>query len=126
MAIQIKVSEIKEFLKNGVTRTTADKHYNPNIGSLEEKYGVSADDIKQLFRNPVLKGLKVTPYREPVFSLIDDTIEVTEEDVQSQSHITDAFNTSDVEENATESVEEVAPSVETPTTGGIINAIDSL
>jgi len=74
--INITVSEIKEQFKNGVTRTKDDKHYNQRIGSLEEMYNVPAQDIKDLFKyNPVLRGLRVTPYKEPVFNLIDDTLE---------------------------------------------------
>jgi hypothetical protein len=117
MPINIRVSEIKDLLSKGVTRTTEDKHYNPSIGSFEEKFGVSAADVNNLFkRNPVLKGLRVTPYVEPVFNLVDDTTaeEVLneEEQVQAQIHPIDTFNSQeDNEVSNEESIPEPASEI---------------
>lgn len=63
---EIKVSEVRELLKSGVTRFRAD---DEGYGSIEEKYSLSPAGVRRLFQNEYLKGLKTIV---PEFILVVD------------------------------------------------------
>lgn len=69
----IHVTTVINQLKSGVTRTKADKLYNPQVGSIEEIYGLTPPQVKLLFENEKLKGIRTVPYVESPFTLVDDT-----------------------------------------------------
>lgn len=57
--IIISISDIKKYLKNGVTRKVGDVNYNPEIGSIEQIYNLNKGEVTALFQDSRLKGLKV-------------------------------------------------------------------
>lgn len=67
---KILASEVLELLASGVTRTTKDKNYNEELGSIEEKYNLSKAEVAALFSHPVLKGARTRTVAP--FELIDD------------------------------------------------------
>ena len=69
----LKVSEILNHLSNGVTRSKTSKNYNPEYGSLTEKYDVSAREVDEWFKHPALKGKKTKQPFKAKFTIIDDT-----------------------------------------------------
>lgn len=116
----VRLSEVIEALDRGVTRCVGDTGYNAQIGSIEEMYGLSKTDVKELFKHEKLKGRRVKT--APKFRLVDDLDSegnvVTEEQAtepdgspQETNEISEAAIESPVEE--TTSVEENR-SVETP------------
>lgn len=64
---EIKVSEVLNHLKNGVTRW---KKENLGFGSLEEIYGLTFTEVKELIDHPKIKGVKT---KIPTMKIIDDT-----------------------------------------------------
>jgi hypothetical protein len=77
--IHISISDVMNLLKEGVTRCQGDKGYDPEKGSIQEKYGLNKSQVGRLFKHPKLKGLKVNIPREEVFQIVDDTeIEASE------------------------------------------------
>lgn len=68
----IHITTVLNQLKSGFTRTKADKMYNPNIGSIEEIYGLTPAVVKILFDHPKLKGVRTSAVVEPPFILVDD------------------------------------------------------
>ena len=52
---EIKVSEVLNYLKNGVTRW---KKEDLGFGSLEEIYGLTFTEVKELIDHPKIKGVK--------------------------------------------------------------------
>lgn len=83
--VKITISGIITDLENGLTRTKDDANYNPEIGSIQEKYNISVNDVKTLFQHSKLKGLRVKPVKKPGFELIDDT-ETTEEKPSAEKY----------------------------------------
>jgi hypothetical protein len=63
---KVKIMEIVDLLKKGYTRYRKD---NKGFGSIQEKYGLSVSQIKELFAHEGLKGLKT---RTPGIEIIDD------------------------------------------------------
>jgi hypothetical protein len=55
---EVRVADIEFMLHNGFTRTKDDKSYNEQIGSIEEHYQLSADQVKLMFRDERLKKLR--------------------------------------------------------------------
>ena len=64
---EIKVSEVLNYLKNGVTRW---KKEDLGFGSLEEIYGLTFTEVKELIDHPKIKGVKT---KIPTMRIIDDT-----------------------------------------------------
>lgn len=64
---EIKVSEVLNHLKNGVTRW---KKEDLGFGSLEEIYGLTFTEVKELIDHPKIKGVKT---KIPTMRIIDDT-----------------------------------------------------
>jgi len=70
---ELSIKEILNFLDNGVTRTTESVGYDPNIGSIEEKFELTKTDVKLIFQHPLLKNKKT---KQPAaFILVDDVTE---------------------------------------------------
>lgn len=69
------ISEVLGMLKRGYARTTTDKSYDANVGTIAEFYGMSDNEIKELFRHPKLKGKKTVKVKNEVsrFTIVDDT-----------------------------------------------------
>lgn len=63
---EIRASEVRDLLKNGVTRFKAD---DEGFGSIEEKYNLTQAGVRRLFQNEELKGLKTI---FPEFTYIND------------------------------------------------------
>lgn len=78
---EISIREVLNHLDNGVTRVTDSAGYDPAIGSIEEKYGLSKAEVKEMFQHPLLKNKKTKPARS--FRLIDD-VTVPEEATSTQ------------------------------------------
>lgn len=71
---QIKVSEILNDLENGLTRTKAED-FGP--GSIEEKYGLTVGEVKDLFQHHKLWKRKTKRLGNGLsFDVIDDTTDV--------------------------------------------------
>jgi replication initiation and membrane attachment protein DnaB len=56
--IFLSIEGIKQDLKQGVTRLQSDPNYDSNLGSIQEKYGLSKTQVQNVFKDPRLKGLK--------------------------------------------------------------------
>ena len=71
----ITISEVLGMLKRGYARTTTDKSYDANVGTIAEFYGMSDNEIKELFRHPKLKGKKTVKVKNEVsrFTIVYDT-----------------------------------------------------
>lgn len=55
----IVLSQLISDLNNGITRCKGDTGYNPELGSIEEKYGISKSDVREIFKHPQLKNLRI-------------------------------------------------------------------
>jgi len=53
--VKISVTAVKEDLKNGLTRL---KSKDNGKGSIEEKYGLTQSEVKRLFNDERLKGIR--------------------------------------------------------------------
>lgn len=73
----ISIKALQQDLKNGITRCKADTNYDEALGSIEEKYGLTKDEVKDIFRNSKLRNLKVIPVKQVRYVLVDDTEDVT-------------------------------------------------
>jgi hypothetical protein len=69
---KISLKGISEDVANGLTRLKDDPNYNATIGSIQEKYELTASQVKDLFKHSALKGLRVKPVKEPGFEIIED------------------------------------------------------
>lgn len=71
----VTTSSIIQDLHSGFTRTPSHKDYDPNIGSIQEKYGLNESQVKALFAHSALKNAR-TRKREVTtdlpFNLVDD------------------------------------------------------
>jgi hypothetical protein len=76
----ISIADVKNHLKNGVTRYTDDTSYRPEIGSIMEKYNLTKTEVGQLFQDERLKGLRVHSVKEPAFVIAEDMDNSTEEE----------------------------------------------
>lgn len=76
--ITITVSGILADLANGMTRTTSDKNYDSERGSIQDKYNLNGVEVKELFDHPQLKGKKTILPKTRSFILVDDISAVAE------------------------------------------------
>ena len=77
--IKITLSSILEDLSNGYTRKVTSKNYDSEIGSIQEKYSLTATEIDSLFKHPKLKGKKTTFAPKLSFELVDGVTLTSEE-----------------------------------------------
>lgn len=68
----IKVADIKEYLANGTTRLKSDKNYHPDRKSIEEIYNLSTAEVRDLFREESLKGIRTVAYVPKRWTLVDE------------------------------------------------------
>ncbi len=74
-----KISTFLDMLSRGYTRTTKEKAYDASIGTIQDHFNLSKEDMKVIFSHPSLKGKKTKQVRKstPLFTLIDDTVTET-------------------------------------------------
>ena len=105
--VEIKISDILKYLQEGYTRTKAEKNYDPEIGSIQEKYDLNKSQIFELFRHEKLKGRKTIVQKVPAFVLIDDTGEEELTAVEEELTIVDNVEEETSQEDS--NIEEVSP-----------------
>lgn len=96
MVPTIVISQVLQDLKNGLTRTTTSPGYDPEIGSIQEKYNLNKTQVKSLFEHPQLFK-KRTTFKKDLGFIIED-------DVTPGTEVTDNVNTS-VEVSEVESLD---------------------
>lgn len=105
--VGISAKSVIEDLHSGVTRCEGDNKYDPERGSIQEKYGLTKTEVAELFQHPLLKGLKVRVPKKQKFVVIDDvteTPETTQTEEQTTTTETEvAIETTNTEATATES-----------------------
>lgn len=67
---RILISEILRELSGGTTKKKSSSGYVAEIGSIEEKYELSINQVDELFRHPALKKAKTKI--APPFIVVDD------------------------------------------------------
>lgn len=130
--IQLSIEQIKIDLKSGFTRTNKDKNFDPAIGSIEDKYGLTNTEVLEVFSHPELKGLRtVVPKSRIIFvEELPQTSQVvtTEEQNDTQEQILDLEEVAnDVQEVTQESIENSIPtpvSQAWANSGGYTSSID--
>ena len=81
--IIVSIEEVKGWMAEGVTRYPSDSQYDENLGSVQEKYGLTPTEAKLLFKDQRLAGIRVqAPSR---FVIAEDQVskEIREEDTRS-------------------------------------------
>ena len=73
---EISIRGILTDLENGLTRTVTSQGYDEGVGSIETKYELTKEDVKQMFQHPLLKNRKTR--KAPSFRLVDDVTPVEE------------------------------------------------
>lgn len=79
---KISVTDILTDLENGYARKVSSNNYNEEIGSIEEKYELTASEVDVLFKHPKLKGKKTKSPKEISFEIIDDLEDTTSENIE--------------------------------------------
>jgi len=80
---EISIRGILTDLENGLTRTTTSQGYDAEVGSIETKYELTKEDVKQMFQHPLLKNRKTR--KAPSFRLVDDVTPQEEESAPEAS-----------------------------------------
>lgn len=75
--IQLTISGLINDLRNGITRCEGDLGYDKTKGSIQEKYNLTKSEVKEIFKNPKLAGIKVKIAKEARYILTDDTAGVS-------------------------------------------------
>lgn len=70
--IRISREAIKQDLKNGLTRLSNDVKFDPRIGCIQNKYGLTTEQVKEIFKHPELKGLKTLNPKDKVVFIEDE------------------------------------------------------
>ena len=86
----IKISEILDDLTRGLARSPKHGGYDPEVGSIQEKYNFSNKELNYLFKHKKLKGTRAG---QPVGIMIEDDLEdspvgeleVTQQEVPNNS-----------------------------------------
>jgi len=68
----ISIQDVIQYLHSGLTRKIGDNHYNAELGSVQEKYGLTPDEVNDLFRDPRLKNKKVLVPKVSRIVIIED------------------------------------------------------
>ena len=82
--LTLSVVGITDMLHNGVTRRKRDKGYDPEIGSIEEKFEMTDAEVTRLFKNPLLANIRWRPKIEDRWDLIDDRPETLAAQAEAQ------------------------------------------
>lgn len=85
--IRVTISQLLNDLNNGITRCKNDTGYDEKRGSVEEKYGLTKEAVKEIFRHPKLANLRVRipTIEEKIYELVDDVEEKTEKEVVNEN-----------------------------------------
>ncbi len=75
--IQISIRGVIDDLSKGITRCKGDAGYSEDLGSIQEKYGLTKSQVNRMFKHPQLKGRRVHVAAVDPFELIDDVGEET-------------------------------------------------
>lgn len=106
MVPTIVISQVLQDLKNGLTRTTTSPGYDPEIGSIQEKYGLNKTQVKQLFQHPQLLKKRTILKKDLGFVIQDDITPVlVGENVNTSMEVSEVESLENIDENATNSVE---------------------
>lgn len=73
--VKVSLRAVTAGISSGVTRCIGDAGYNAELGSIQEMYSLNKTQVKELFRHPQLKGLRVRVAVEPAFEIVDDLTE---------------------------------------------------
>lgn len=73
----IKVSDVKNYLADGTTRLKSDKNYHPDKKSIEEIYNLSPAEVRDLFKEELLKGVRTVAYVPKRWTLVEEQEETT-------------------------------------------------
>jgi len=102
----IVISQVLQDLKDGYTRTTSGTGYDPEIGSIQEKYGLNKTQVKQLFQHPQLLKKRTILKKDLGFVIEDDITPVlVGENVNTSVEVSEVESLENIDENATNSVE---------------------
>lgn len=85
--IRVTISQLLSDLNNGITRCKSDTGYDEKRGSVEEKYGLTKEAVKEIFRHPKLANLRVRipTTEEKIYELVDDVEDKKPEDVANDN-----------------------------------------
>lgn len=85
--IRVTISQLLNDLNNGITRCKGDTGYDEKRGSVEEKYGLTKEAVKEIFRHPKLANLRVRipTAKEEIYELVDDTEEKSVEEITNDN-----------------------------------------
>lgn len=72
----IKISQVLDDLNRGLTRSPDTPGYDPEVGSIKEKYNLTNKELKYLFASPKLKNRRTG--QTVMINIIDDTEETPE------------------------------------------------
>ncbi len=92
---QISISEIITLLHSGYTRTSNAKNYDPEVGSIEEYYELPREQVKLLFEHEKLQGVRTKKVVRPVFDLVDDTTEESDDTPTGEAVTTNVATVND-------------------------------
>lgn len=73
--VTLSITALLADLQNGYTRTSSDKNYQGDSKSIEEKYGLTKSQVKEVFQHEKLRNKKTVLPKEETFILVDDTAE---------------------------------------------------
>jgi len=65
----LNIEDIRFMMANGFTKTIKDKNYNAEIGSIQEHYDLSAEQITLAFRDARMQGIRTKKVAMPMFVL---------------------------------------------------------
>lgn len=80
----VSITEIKKLLHLGYTRCVGDPGYDESKGSIEQFYGLRKSEVKMLFKDERLQGLRVNS-AAPVQIVIAEDLPTTETEVISET-----------------------------------------
>lgn len=119
----IVISQVLQDLKDGYTRTTSGTGYDPEIGSIQEKYGLNKTQVKQLFQHPQLLKKRTILKKDLGFVIEDDiTPVVVEESVNTSVEVSEVESLEGIDANDTNVIraqivaEEVVEELDVPVT----------
>ena len=119
----IVISQVLQDLKDGYTRTTSCAGYDPEIGSIQEKYGLNKTQVKQLFQHPQLLKKRTILKKDLGFVIEDDvTPVVVEENVNTSVEVSEVESLEGIDANDTNVIkaqivaEEVVEELDVPVT----------
>lgn len=71
-APKVSIAKIKELLAEGYTRTSKNSGYDPEIGCIQDFYGLDNKNMKALFQDERLKNAKTHKKFVPTFIIEED------------------------------------------------------